>query len=245
MDYNAEIKMLTIFQAVLNNDFQTINTNYNELSNHFDSLKILINTYWKERRKSDSNILTYDDLIYLIYVLEALPYIDRPLNNDDIDTIKLLLNLSYLKVNINASFRNFKRLLILIYYNKPGNDIDLIRSMNDAVQCFLNNYQNNSLEGLKLPKKIYELYDISALAANKLNDYHYFERSIILLLIIYGSFNNNFEYFYNYMNNQIFFEEHLSHNGFINYDMRHDYKNLFTIYNNIDIIFTKPKYIIK
>ena len=112
MDYNAEIKMLTVFQAVLNNDFQTINTNYNELSNHFDSLKILINTYWKERRKSDSNILTYDDLIYLIYVLEALPYIDRPLNNDDIDTIKLLLNLSYLKVNINASFRNFKRLLI-------------------------------------------------------------------------------------------------------------------------------------
>ena len=245
--YN-EKDFLIIFSYILDNNYDEFKNKYSELSKHYTSLKMIIDIFMNEIKAKETcqdTSIFIEEVVYLSYVIDALEYINKPLTNDDKDTIRLLLNLANLKRDSLLSFHRFKNLLMLTYgYEKISIDND-ISELNEAVGCFLENYDKIKIKRLNVKEIIRKLYDASFIVDKRVKKNVYFRGALINLLIIYGVVNNNFDYFYNYVNNLTYYEDHIFFNGYISHKLEEDIKKHSLVYNNIEKIFKAPNCIIR
>ena len=237
-----ERDLLLIYDAIKDDKYDIINKQYHELAPKYQSLKVIIDTYMDVRRVDDGST-TIIDLAFLMNILDAVQHFDKKLTVNDIDTITLLLNLSYHEYRYDYSFLKFKALLVLVYNDRPVKELDsdTINFLGLGVDCFLYKNKDYSIDDLELPDKVRELYIICKKVEEDLKQRDFLNHSLISILTIYGCLNNNFTYLYNYLSNKSNYQDYLIFNELVKDEFVEDYRLIPSLYKDIETIFIDSK----
>ena len=237
-----ERDLLIIFDAIQDDKYDIINENYPELATKYQSLKIIIDTYIDVRREPGAST-SIIDLSFLMNILDAVKCFDKKLTVADIDTITLLLNLSYHSYRYDFSFRKFKALLILVYSDKAVKELDpdTLRFLDQGIDCFLFKFKDFSINDLELPDKVREIFNICKIVEDDFAQRDFLNHGLINILTIYGCLNNNFTYLYNYLSNKSNYQDFLLFNELVKDDFVEDYNLIPSLYKDIETIFKVEK----
>ena len=83
--------LIIISKAIIENDYETINDNYKELSKYFTSLKVIVDNYMAIEEDNNPFWESRLNLTFVHNVICSFNYIEKPITSDDTDTIKVLI----------------------------------------------------------------------------------------------------------------------------------------------------------